>query len=508
VLGDSSSNYEAYSIHGKKSITADSAGYNVAAIGLNNGAMPYGQIGSLNKSAITRMLMLPQGVFGPMECHVSSLSIWNNLVFAGGDSINPLNVNDLRRIANNSIAISRIFNGVGDFNRVYVPIQFGGGHPIKTLVNGAIFQFPTKYDGKKYFDFNGNDNVLGVEFHGTGAADELKFPNCTWKGSQPFYWRFDASHSASAPLDFTGNTVEGATVTLRSTVTLGGIKFIGCPTFTQNGATISKVSFTNTKVDSATPADAAKISASTFTKTTGTQHAIEISGTAASMTLTAVGFVGYAGSNGSTGNEAIYVNIASGTVTINIAGGGDTPSIRTAGATVNVVAGSVTTLVTVVSEDGLPISGAAVALYAKDATGSLPYHESVTITNSATTATVSHTGHGMESGDKVLIQGASHWQNNGVFTITVTGVNGYTYTLPSAPGSNPTGTIIATWAALYGTTDVNGEISMTRVFSTNQPVTGWARKSTSSPYYKTGPFSGTIDSALGASFSALLLKDE
>lgn len=360
VLGDSSSNYEAYSIHGKKSVTADSAGYNVAAIGLNNGAMPYGQIGSLNKSAITRMLMLPQGVFGAMLCHVSSLSIWNNLVFAGGDSVNPLDVNDLRRIANNSIAISRIFNGVGDFNRVYVPIQFGGGHPIKTLVNGAIFQFPTKYDGKKYFDFNGNDNVLGVEFHGTGAADELKFPNCTWKGGQPFYWRFDASHSASAPLDFTGNTVEGATVTLRSTVTLEGIKFIGCPTFTQNGATLSKMSFTNTKVDSATPADAAKISASTFTKTTGTQHAIEISGTAATMTLNAVDFVGYAGSNGSTGNEAIYVNIASGSMTINITGGGSTPSIRTAGATVT-VQNAVTLTVTVLdAATGSPVENARV----------------------------------------------------------------------------------------------------------------------------------------------------
>jgi hypothetical protein len=114
----------------------------------------------------------------------------------------------------------------------------------------------------------------------------------------------------------------------------------------------------------------------------------------------------------------------------------------------------------------------------------------------------------MLTGDKVLIEGASHTANRGVFTITVTGPNAYTYTMASAPGSNPTGTIKATWAALYGTTDANGEISMSRVFSVDQPIAGWARKSTSAPYYKTGPVSGTIDSALGASLTALLLSDE
>ena len=69
----------------------------------------------------------------------------------------------------------------------------------------------------------------------------------------------------------------------------------------------------------------------------GTGHAIEITGTAGDVTLDNVLFTGYAGTNGSTGNEAIYVNIGSGTVNITIAGGGDTPTIRTAGATVNVI---------------------------------------------------------------------------------------------------------------------------------------------------------------------------
>ena len=84
---------------------------------------------------------------------------------------------------------------------------------------------------------------------------------------------------------------------------------------------------------SAAPADAALISNSTFTSS-GTGHGIEIGGTAANITLTGLTFTGYATTDGSTGNEAIYVN-ATGSMIISISGG-SIPSIRTAGATVTV----------------------------------------------------------------------------------------------------------------------------------------------------------------------------
>jgi len=67
-------------------------------------------------------------------------------------------------------------------------------------------------------------------------------------------------------------------------------------------------------------------------------HGIELgSNIPTSITFVDINFTGYAGSDGSTGNEAVYVNIGSGTITLNISGG-TVPSIRTAGATVNVVA--------------------------------------------------------------------------------------------------------------------------------------------------------------------------
>lgn len=49
----------------------------------------------------------------------------------------------------------------------------------------------------------------------------------------------------------------------------------------------------------------------------------------------------------STGNEDIYITATTGTVTISVSTGSTIPSIRSAGATVNVVAGQVTTLITV-----------------------------------------------------------------------------------------------------------------------------------------------------------------
>jgi len=108
-----------------------------------------------------------------------------------------------------------------------------------------------------------------------------------------------------------------------------------------------------------------------------------------------------------------------------------------------------------------------------------------------------------------LIEGASLWPNNGVHTITYINANSYSYTMSSAPGSSPTGTITATYAAIYGTTNGSGQATVTRVFGSNQPVTGWARKSTSAPYYKSGPITGSpISSTADTELSALLLPDE
>jgi hypothetical protein len=68
---------------------------------------------------------------------------------------------------------------------------------------------------------------------------------------------------------------------------------------------------------------------------------------------------GYAASNGSTGDETIWVDVGSGNLTINVTANGTTPSIRTSGAIVTVVENQVTlTLTGIVSNSEVRIYSA------------------------------------------------------------------------------------------------------------------------------------------------------
>lgn len=160
-------------------------------------------------------------------------------------------------------------------------------------------------------------------------------------------------------------TITGCLLDKADTSTFAPGQSITSNTFNQCGSILpSGATFTgNTIKDSTgsasvtcTIADLANVTGNTF-ESDGSSHAVELTGTAASFTWDN-DTTGYAsGSTGSpvtptaTGNEAIFVNIASGTITINVADGAAIPSIRSAGATVNVLAGQRTFTVTVKNID-------------------------------------------------------------------------------------------------------------------------------------------------------------
>lgn len=125
--------------------------------------------------------------------------------------------------------------------------------------------------------------------------------------------------------------------TLSATSELRDTAVSASGTFDVNGATIANCTFsahtaTQLKVDST--AEMSVVTDSAFSSA-GTGHAIELT-VAGTYSFAGLKFAGYAASNGSTGNEAVYVNVASGSVTVNVSGGGTTPTIRTAGAAVTV----------------------------------------------------------------------------------------------------------------------------------------------------------------------------
>lgn len=196
--------------------------------------------------------------------------------------------------------------------------------------------------------------------------------------------------------------------------------------------------------------------------------------------------------------------------TVNVLNGGDTPTFTNDGTgTVTIVANPVAHTVTVVDEDNAAIAGARVFTWPTDNSGPIPYQESVTsITRSGSTATVTHTAHGLVTSQYVWIVGANEAEYNGVFQVTVTGVNTYTYTVSGTPATPATGTITATGVIINGTTNGSGVISYTRAYSANQTVQGRVREGTGAPFYKPNNYTSTITTTAGSSVTVTLQNDQ
>ena len=363
------------------------------------------------------------------------------------------------------------------------------------------------------------DGLYAINGNGSGA-DILITGSTIKSGGTSADTRFDFDMSTNSPgtVEVTNNVFQrGGTFTFASGQTITGNSFTDCQQITPNGADMTGSSVSSYGGTAGTAALVWNVATDpdgylddmSFTKGTSTVHAIEFGSTSpSSITLRGCNFSGYNAANANN-DSTFYVSDSNtgNSYTINCVGCTGNVTYRTAGASVTIVSDPVTVKVTTTDASGTLISSARVILRASDGTGPFPYQDTVTIVNSGTTATVTHTAHGMATNDKTEIRGASLAANNGVFQITVTGVNTYTYTMGSTPGSSPTGTITSTFVALEGLT-VAGVISTSRVYPTDQPVVGWARKSSASPYYKTGPLSGTVDSADGYNNTAVLILDE
>lgn len=184
------------------------------------------------------------------------------------------------------------------------------------------------------------------EFNLRGAAGNkttMTLNSCVVRGQSGQVWNI----TTDANSDF--KALACALSNIRSGVLSAGSVLDSCSidvsgTLDVNGATISNCDFTNQtatqlKLDAAS--DATNLSGCSFASG-GTGHALELTA-AGTYTLTGHTFTGYAASNGSTGNETIHVNLASGTVNISV---DSTVSVRTAGATVNVTVGQKTLTLT------------------------------------------------------------------------------------------------------------------------------------------------------------------
>ena len=173
-----------------------------------------------------------------------------------------------------------------------------------------------------------------------------------------------------------------------------------------------------------------------------------------------------------------------------------------------IVNNTVTVTITVSdASTGSAIQDARVLLEA-DTGGALPSGDSVSITRSGTTASVSHTAHGLANGAKVVIRGAVQDEYNGIQTISNVSTNAYDYTVSGSPTTPATGTIISTAVIIEGLTNASGVLEDTGFnYQSDQDISGWVRKATTSPLYKQSVVAGTITSG-GFSANVLLISDE
>ena len=225
------------------------------------------------------------------------------------------------------------------------------------------------------------------------------------------------------------STLDGCTYRRTQLVTQGGSTFTGCIFDSSTVASALLVSELN------------QVTGCTFTSS-GTGHAVDLGTIAASITKNWDNSdSGYAGVDGSTGNETILVSVDSGqTLTINVASGATTPTVYNTGTgSVSVVSGQVTLTVNVQSQV-----------------------------------------------DNSIIEGAR------------------VYVQAAAGGSLAEGTVILNKVL----TNASGLVSDTRSYSSNQPITGRVRYSTTPNFFKTGNVVGTISSASGLEVTVQLLKDD
>lgn len=289
-------------------------------------------------------------------------------------------------------------------------------------------------------------------------------------------------------------------------VTAPGILMTGSKILTPTVAADASALVWNANVDLDS-----KIDGMTFSKGTLAHHAIQLGASSpAALTIRGVTFSGFNAADAASDSVLLLSDKGTDTVwTIGCVGCTGTVSYKKvrAGDTVNITQGVALTVHVQNADTGADIVGARVLVMAASG-GPKPYQVSVGLSRTGSTVTVAHTAHGLATNDWVVIQGATEGDYNGVWQITYVGVDSYSYDIGiKTPSSPATGSPTSTFAPIHGTTNSSGNISDTRTYSGSQPFTGRARKASGSPYYKSAPLSGTIDSATGATVTVQMIEE-
>ena len=197
-----------------------------------------------------------------------------------------------------------------------------------------------------------DDPKVGSSFNGgvvNNASSVLKWTNISIANVSAVA-KYSFSNPDNAITEMTGGVLEDLGPFSFGTNSINtGVTYRGQELVTQLGATFSGCTFDKAVGAVSLLVDNIDIVTGGSFISDGSNHAVQINSIGGGSVTWDNELTGYdVGSTGSpvtttaTGNEAIFVNVASGTLDINVAAGATIPSVRSAGAIVNVIAGLVT----------------------------------------------------------------------------------------------------------------------------------------------------------------------
>lgn len=311
--------------------------------------------GTLTTDSIQAFAVLSSfSATGTVTLSIIATGLWliSSTTFAGGS-------------ASSSFSFEDIFDGIfnGKFRKsiykqgkrqyiAYQPFVIGSGVAGSTYfdADATSLEFPQRRNVQEGQGlFNVSDNWVGLLYN-PGDGDVIRHRNSVVSSPSRFHWGLHANASTSATYDFTRLTVIGAgTVTLNKTITVGQLVLKDYSTLdisnvTLNGCTIAdtptisdSVVVNNTTTLTECTIDVSRISSGNYWLSISDPSVISdcsfTGGGGHAIRLTATGTYSFSG-NTFTGfdidgtDNAAILNDSGGSITINISGGGDTPTVK------------------------------------------------------------------------------------------------------------------------------------------------------------------------------------
>lgn len=384
VIGQGS-NYRSYRVMARDNQDGNGVGFSVISVQANQTQTQYGYSStSPTITAIDKMLILHKGQNATGAFYYTDWHFIKKVTVAGGTSASPVNAQGLFDVGR-YCRIPLIAKSGASGLLAYVPIQIGGGDAVNFQIDAGALQFPRISSlADREINYHGANNAIGISYSGK-SGDVIKHTNSVVTSPSPYYWEINSAATSAATWDFTGLLIVGANVTLRNVMTFDSMGFTSCPTLIFTDCTVTSGNIKNVPSgnDTLTTNSSTVISSSTinvtgvasgnrwcsvaspvifanniFTGSASTGHAIRIT-TPGTYALVGNAFTSF-GADGT--NSAAIFNDSGGLVTLNISGGGNTPTIRNGTGASTTVNNNVTITITVKDESNNNIQNARVAI--------------------------------------------------------------------------------------------------------------------------------------------------